>query len=430
MKSLIQFFNERGVLNHLIPVSTVLVLITNILKNYLKSEVDKYKLEFTNNPEVKIVITDNIKPFSLNGFQSLIAQLNGFLSIDMKIDLSYLNDEDFNELIKLIESLDYSGSVSELIQVLIKESGNKFELINSKSHFTPNVLSEFIYSITSKDEISSILDSSIGVGSLVYPFALTETGKEYTGYELNRFYLFLSRLEWLLNDLPLIQFKVYNEDYLSSGNHRKYDLILSNPPFSSNWKKANLVLDDTFFNLGDLPPQNRSESIFLIKEFNSLSDKGYLYSIVPNGILFRGGVEKKIRKVLVKERYLNCIIQLPERLFANTSIACSLLVTSKIKEENVLIGQLESEDLKDRNIINSIKNRCNLKGKIRETSFEEILERDFNLSPNHYFQTINEEQDPSLADIIEQIKKTEIELSKSKEAISQVCSRLEIESPF
>jgi type I restriction enzyme M protein len=52
------------------------------------------------------------------------------------------------------------------------------------------------------------------------------------------------------------------------------------------------------------------------------------------GILYRGGAEQKIRKYLVDNNYIDCIIQLPDNLFFGTSIATCIMVLKKAKSEN------------------------------------------------------------------------------------------------
>jgi type I restriction enzyme M protein len=52
------------------------------------------------------------------------------------------------------------------------------------------------------------------------------------------------------------------------------------------------------------------------------------------GILYRGGAEQKIRKYLIDNNYIDCIIQLPDNLFFGTSIATCIMVLKKSKSEN------------------------------------------------------------------------------------------------
>ena len=59
----------------------------------------------------------------------------------------------------------------------------------------------------------------------------------------------------------------------------------------------------------------------------------YQLPIVP-GIMYRGGAEQKIRKHLVDNNYVDCIIQLPSNLFFGTSIATCIMVMKKNKTDN------------------------------------------------------------------------------------------------
>ena len=52
------------------------------------------------------------------------------------------------------------------------------------------------------------------------------------------------------------------------------------------------------------------------------------------GILYRGGAEQKIRKYLIDNNFVDCIIQLPDNLFFGTSIATCIMVLKKSKKDN------------------------------------------------------------------------------------------------
>ena len=52
------------------------------------------------------------------------------------------------------------------------------------------------------------------------------------------------------------------------------------------------------------------------------------------GIMYRGGAEQKIRKYLIDNNYIECIIQLPDNLFYGTSIATCIMVLKKSKVDN------------------------------------------------------------------------------------------------
>src|SRR5690606_21962082 len=54
------------------------------------------------------------------------------------------------------------------------------------------------------------------------------------------------------------------------------------------------------------------------------------------GVLYRGGAERKIRKYLVDNNYVDTVIQLPPDLFFGTTIATCIIVLKKSKKDNAV----------------------------------------------------------------------------------------------
>lgn len=88
--------------------------------------------------------------------------------------------------------------------------------------------------------------------------------------------------------------------------------------------------------------------------------------------MYQGGAEQKIRKYLIDNNYIDCVIQLPGNLFFGTSIATCIMVLKKSKSENsTLFIDAAKECVKVTNnnkltpanieaIISAYKNRANL----------------------------------------------------------------------
>ena len=114
------------------------------------------------------------------------------------------------------------------------------------------------------------------------------------------------------------------------------------------------------------------------------------------GIMYRGGAEQKIRKYLVDNNFVDCIIQLPDNLFFGTSIATCITVLKKNKvDTNVLFIDASKEFLKvtnnnkleDKNIDNIVKyftDRSDLEYIVKVAPYELVKENDYNLSVSTY----------------------------------------------
>ena len=114
--------------------------------------------------------------------------------------------------------------------------------------------------------------------------------------------------------------------------------------------------------------------------------------------MYRGGAEKKIRKYLIDNNFIDCVIQLPSNLFFGTSIATCIMVLKKGKIDNkTLFIDATDECIKVSN--NNKLTQANM-DRIVETfaqrkeeahfshlaSYEEIEENDYNLSVSSYVE--------------------------------------------
>lgn len=119
------------------------------------------------------------------------------------------------------------------------------------------------------------------------------------------------------------------------GTWKKFDIIGANPPFSQNYTKKNL-LHDTRFMFGFAPESGKKADLMFVQHMiASLKPKGRMATIMPHGVLFRGGMEKTIRKGIVDSDLVEAIISLPPALFYGTGIPACILYINKNKEDRL-----------------------------------------------------------------------------------------------
>lgn len=116
------------------------------------------------------------------------------------------------------------------------------------------------------------------------------------------------------------------------------------------------------------------------------------------GILYRGGAEQKIRKYLVDNNFVDCIIQLPDNLFFGTSIATCIMVLKKSKNDNSTLFIDASKEcikitnnnkLTDNNIskiVEVFEKRTDIEFISKLVSNNNIAEKDYNLSVSTYVE--------------------------------------------
>lgn len=140
-------------------------------------------------------------------------------------------------------------------------------------------------------------------------------------------------------------------------------------------------------------------------------ENGRIGVVLDNGCLFRGGREKQIRIGILKDDLVECVINLPDKLFFNTSAPGTIIILNKNKPENrkdkVLfinankefiahskirkLSQLSNENIKK--IADTYKTLENIDGFAQIATINEIKENDYNLSVLLYaIPIINEEK--------------------------------------
>ena len=129
-----------------------------------------------------------------------------------------------------------------------------------------------------------------------------------------------------------------------------------------------------------------------------LASNGTAAIVCFPGIMYRGGAEQKIRKYLVDNNFIDCIIQLPSNLFFGTSIATCIMVLKKGKTDNkVLFIDASSECVKVTNnnkltpeninkIVDTFAQRAEEAHFSHLAEYSEVQENDYNLSVSTYVE--------------------------------------------
>ncbi|MEI7673996.1 MAG: N-6 DNA methylase, partial [Deltaproteobacteria bacterium] len=121
---------------------------------------------------------------------------------------------------------------------------------------------------------------------------------------------------------------------LENGQIRKFDRVLANPPFSQNYSRATLKFPSRF---REWCPETgkKADLMFVQHMLASLKPHGHMATIMPHGVLFRGGKEKLIREIFINDDVIEAIISLPPGLFYGTGIPACVIVANKNKPETL-----------------------------------------------------------------------------------------------
>lgn len=303
-------------------------------------------------------------------------------------------------------NIDTFGDAYEFLMSMYASNAGK----SGGEFFTPQEVSELLtrIAVVGKKEVNKVYDPACGSGSLLLKSAKI-LGKEHVrngffGQEINPTTFNLCRINMFLHDIDYDKFDIAYGDTLLDPQHwddEPFEVIVSNPPYSIKWKGDDdpiLINDERFSPAGVLAPKSKADLAFIMHSLAWLSTNGTAAIVCFPGIMYRGGAEKKIRKYLIDNNYVDCIIQLPDNLFFGTSIATCIMVLKKSKTDNSVLfidASNEFEKVTNNNnltpeniekIVNEFVSRADVEFFSRSVPYSEIQENDFNLSVSTYVE--------------------------------------------
>lgn len=303
-------------------------------------------------------------------------------------------------------SIDAFGDAYEFLMGMYASNAGK----SGGEFYTPQEVSELLARLTvvGKTQVNKVYDPACGSGSLLLKFAKI-LGKEnvrlgFFGQEINITTYNLCRINMFLHDIDYDKFDIGHGDTLTEPLHwddEPFEAIVSNPPYSIRWAGDSnplLINDPRFSPAGVLAPKSKADLAFIMHSLSWLATNGTAAIVCFPGVLYRGGAEQKIRKYLIDNNYIDCIIQLPENLFYGTSIATCIMVLKKSKSDNSTLfidasrefvktgnsNKLTAENINK--IIAAYEARADAQHFARLVDNSEIAAQDYNLSVSIYVE--------------------------------------------
>ena len=125
----------------------------------------------------------------------------------------------------------------------------------------------------------------------------------------------------------------YAADTFTEDLHKdlKADYILANPPFNLEWDRDK-VEKDSRWRYG-LAPKGNANYAWLQHMISKLSQNGKMACILANGSLPAGGQEGEIRKKLIENDLVDCILSMPSNLFYTVTVPCSIWIINRNKKQ-------------------------------------------------------------------------------------------------
>ena len=286
------------------------------------------------------------------------------------------------------------GSIYEELLRKFSEMSNE----ESGDHFTPRdivkLLVSFVFggdreNLKGENKIRSVYDPCCGTGGML------TIGKEWVHKNIND----KLKVELFGQELNDVTYAICKSDFLmadenpeniqgpcsslSEDGHqdRKFDYMITNPPFGVSWKAdEDFVKNEAKdvngrFSIGT-PRTSDGSLLFLQHLIQKMEPKGSRIGIVFNGSpLFTGDAgsgESEIRKWIIESDLLECIIQLPDKMFFNTGITTFVWILTN-KKSSDRKGKIQLID--GSSFATSMKKNLGEKGKFINHDSIEILKK-------------------------------------------------------
>ena len=271
-------------------------------------------------------------------------------------DASWTNKERLSDamLTNLIEH--YSQHTLNLANVPDDKLGNAYEYLikefaddsghTAAEFYTNRTVVKLMTMIMDPQPGESVYDPTCGSGGLLLNCALhlKDEGKEYRtlklyGQEINLLTSAIARMNMFMHGIE--EFEIVRGDTLANpglienGELKKFNVILANPPYSiKSWDRNAFENDPYGRNLWGTPPQGCADYAFQQHIQKSLDlGNGRSISLWPHGILFRDA-EMQMRRKMIEEDLVECVIGLGPNLFYNSPMEACLLITKTKKEKS------------------------------------------------------------------------------------------------
>ena len=253
--------------------------------------------------------------------------------------LDHFNQPQFVLVNDNFEFPDLLGAAYEYLIKFFADSAGK----KGGEFYTPAEVVRLLVQLTKPEAGNTIYDPTAGSGGFLIQARqyVEDQGQDPNdlalyGQDSNGTVWSICNMNMILHNIT--RFTIENGDtledplILEGGQVRKFDRVLANPPFSQNYSRATMKFSSRF---REYCPETgkKADLMFVQHMIASLKPDGHMATIMPHGVLFRGGKEKLIRELFINDDIIEAIISLPPGLFYGTGIPACVLVVNKSKPD-------------------------------------------------------------------------------------------------
>lgn len=319
------------------------------------------------------------------------------------------------------QKYDFFATIFEyLISDYNKDSGGKYA-----EYYTPHAVSRIMAAILVPNNTdirnATCYDPSAGSGTLLMNLAhaIGEDKCSIYSQDISQKSSSLLRLNLILNNLVhsipnIIQGNTIKSPYHKDGKElKKFDYIVSNPPFKLDFSDFSASLDsndnnDRFFaGIPKIPAKSREKMaiylLFLQHIMFSLNRNGKAAIVVPTGfITAQSGIDRNIRERMVDSKMLRGVVSMPSNIFATTGTNVSIIFLDKSNTDGKIVlmdasnlgtkikeGKNQKTVLapeEEQKIIDKFNNAEAVDDFTVAVTYDEIKSKNYSLSAGQYFE--------------------------------------------
>ena len=353
--------------------------------------------------------------------ETLYGVLSAFSTANFT-DKTIISDERFRNLIEHLSqrhlgNKDYSADLmGDAYEILLKKFADESKA-KAGEFYTPRAVVKLLVRILDPQPGERVYDPACGSGGMLIEAVHHTKNSKLSfglifGQEQNPMNAAIAKMNLFLHgasDFRILQGDTLGDPkILQGGGLATFDCVIANPPFSlDNWGAAKWVNDPYGRNLWGTPPPSNGDYAWIQHMVKSMRPgRGRLAVVLPQGVLFRGNEEGRIRRELVKTDFIEAVITLGDKIFYGTGLSPCVLILRWVKPRDHVRKILMVDGTKiltakrAQNILSDADVDClyqlyseykDVEDFARVVSLEEIADNGYDLSVNKYVKYHAEE---------------------------------------
>ncbi|WP_223530902.1 class I SAM-dependent DNA methyltransferase [Pseudomonas sp. GL-R-19] len=310
--------------------------------------------------------------------------------------------------------------------------------------YTPRELVEMMVEIVEPRGGESVYDPTCGSGGFLISANIkalnskVHTPVKIHGREINLSAARIAKINCIVHGIADGDIRI--SDSLQSLEVSAYDIVLANPPFSLVTDSYQRSTACSYLDFG-VPPPSNADFAFLQMIIKSLKPGGRAAVLIPNGVLFRSGVEEGIRTRIIQAGIIEAVISLPSGMLKYTGIPTAILVLRKPGAANkpvLLIDAAEAKSHVDASLsvplkslfcsaLKIYKNFEEVEGVSKLITTDELERNSYILNISRYMLT-QQVQKMSLPDLTKKQRELEVRLAELQREFSELLAENEIKT--